>query len=97
MPAGTTRRCCGIPSWYRGREAIKRVFNIAVFDGIRSWRMVPTAANGQLAVGAYELDSSGVYAAHGVTVLTLRGSLIDAISHFRTPSLVERFGLPSQA
>jgi RNA polymerase sigma-70 factor (ECF subfamily) len=86
-----------IPSWYLGREAIEAVFNTAVFDGIRSWRMVPTAANGQLAVGAYELGSSGVYAAHGVTVLTLRGGLIDEISHFRTPSLVERFGLPPEA
>jgi RNA polymerase sigma-70 factor (ECF subfamily) len=85
-----------IPSWYRGREAIARVFNIAVFDGQRSWRMVPSAANGQLAVGAYELDSSGVYAAHGVTVLTLRDALIDQIAHFRTPSLVERFGLPAR-
>ena len=81
----------------RGREAIERVLRLAVFDGARSWRMVPTAANGQLAVGAYELDSSGVYAPHGVTVLTLEGGLIAEISHFRTPSLVERFGLPAQA
>ena len=86
-----------IPSWYRGRAAIERVLRSVVFDGKRSWRMVPTAANGQLAVGAYELDSSGVYAPHGVTVLTLRGGLIDEISHFRTPSMVERFGLPLQA
>jgi len=69
----------------------------AVFDGVRSWRMLPTAANGQLAVGAYELDSSGVYAPHGVTVLTLRGRRIEEIIHFRTPSLVESFGLPAQA
>ena len=86
-----------IPSWYRGREAIERVLGSLVFDGTRSWRMIPTAANGQLAVGAYELDSSGVYAPHGVTVLALRGALIDEISHFRAPSMVERFGLPLQA
>jgi len=86
-----------IPSWYRGRDAIERVLRSVVFDGTRSWRMLPTAANGQLAVGAYELDSSGVYAAHGVTVLTLKGDLIDEISHFRTPSMVEWFGLPYQA
>ena len=86
-----------IPSWYHGREAIDRVLRSAVFDGARSWRMVPTAANGQLAVGAYELNSSGVYTPHGVTVLTLEGVLIDEIDHFRTPSLVERFGLPPRA
>jgi RNA polymerase sigma-70 factor (ECF subfamily) len=86
-----------IPSWYRGRDAIEMVLRRAVFDGRRSWRMVATSANGQLAVGAYELDSSGVYAPHGVTVLTLRDELIDEITHFRTSALVERFGLPAQA
>jgi RNA polymerase sigma-70 factor (ECF subfamily) len=86
-----------IPSWYRGREAIERVLRDVVFDGTRSWRMVPTAANAQIAVRAYELDGSGVYAPHGVTVLTFRNGLIDEISHFRTPSMVERFGLPVDA
>ena len=86
-----------IPSWYHGREAIERVLRGAVFDGTRSWRMLPTAANGQLAVGAYELDSSGVYAPHGVTVLTLEGELIDEIIHFRDPSMIEWFGLPLHA
>jgi RNA polymerase sigma-70 factor, ECF subfamily len=86
-----------IPSWYHGREAIERVLRSAVFDGARSWRMLPTAANGQLALGAYELDSRGVYAAHGVTVLTLRGELIDEIIHFRTPALVGSFGLADRA
>jgi RNA polymerase sigma-70 factor (ECF subfamily) len=86
-----------IPSWYRGREAIAMVLSTMVFDAAQSWRMVPTTANGQLAVAAYKLDSTGVHAAHGVTVLTLRDGLIDEMSHFRTPSLVERFGLPSHA
>ena len=84
-----------IPSWYRGREAIEQVLRDVVFVDTRSWRMLPTAANGQLAVGAYELDSSGVYAPHGVTVLTLEGELIDEIIHFRDPSMIEWFGLPA--
>ena len=86
-----------IPSWYRGRDAIEMVLSSVVFDGTRSWRMLATSANGQLAVGAYELDGSGVYAPHGVTVLTLKGDLIDEITHFRTPALIERFGLPARA
>jgi RNA polymerase sigma-70 factor (ECF subfamily) len=86
-----------IPNWYRGRDAIGMVLGSVVFDGRRSWRMIATSANGQLAVGAYELDSSGVYAPHGVTVLTLKGELIDGITHFRTAALVERFGLPAHA
>jgi RNA polymerase sigma-70 factor (ECF subfamily) len=86
-----------ILSWYRGRDAIEMVLSRVVFDGTRSWRMLATSANGQLAVGAYELDGSGVYAPHGVTVLTLKGELIDEITHFRTPALLERFGLPTRA
>lgn len=86
-----------IPSWYRGRDAIEMVLSRVVFEGTRSWRMLATSANGQLAVGAYELDASGVYLPHGVTVLTLKGDLIDEMTHFRTSALVERFGLPGRA
>ena len=57
-----------IPSWYTGAKRSRGAAQRGV-DGARSWR-VPTAAYGQLG-GAYELDSSGVYAPHGVTVLTL--------------------------
>jgi hypothetical protein len=32
-----------------------------------------------------------------VTVLTLEAERIDEIIHFRTPSMVESFGLPPQA
>jgi RNA polymerase sigma-70 factor (ECF subfamily) len=85
------------PSWYRGRDAIEVVLRRFVFDGTRSWRMLATSANGQLAVGAYERDPSGVYAPHGVTVLTLKGDLIDEITHFGDPSMLERFGLPPRA
>jgi RNA polymerase sigma-70 factor, ECF subfamily len=86
-----------IPSWYRGGEAIASVLRSVVFDGARSWRLLPIAANGQLAVGAYELDSSGVYVAQGVTVLTLEAERIDEIIHFSAPSLLESFGLPPRA
>jgi RNA polymerase sigma-70 factor (ECF subfamily) len=86
-----------IPSWYRGRDAIEIVLRRFVFDGTRSWRMLATSANGQLAVGAYERDRSGVYAPHGVTVLTLSGDLIDGITHFRDPSMNRWFGLPARA
>jgi len=41
-----------IPSWYSGRDAIEKVLRDVVFDGSRSWRMLATTANGQLAVGA---------------------------------------------
>lgn len=86
-----------IPSWYRGHEAIEMLLRGVVLDGKRTWRMLPTSANGQLAAGLYELDTTGVYVPHGVTVLTLKGDLIDEITHFRDPSMLERFGLPGHA
>jgi len=83
-----------IPSWYRGRDAIETVLRTTVLDGVRSWRMLPTFANGLPAVGAYELGSAGTHDAHGVTVLTLDGASIAGITHFRAPRMLERFGLP---
>jgi RNA polymerase sigma-70 factor (ECF subfamily) len=86
-----------IVSWYRGREAIEIMFHTVAFAHGRSWRMFPTSANGQLAVGTYERDSSGVYAPHGVTVLTLHGNKIDEIAAYYGPWMLERFGLPPRA
>ena len=83
-----------IVSWYRGLEAIEIMFRTVAFAHGRSWRMLPTSANGQLAVGTYERDRSGVYAPHGVTVLTLRGNKIDEIVAYHGPWMLERFGLP---
>jgi RNA polymerase sigma-70 factor (ECF subfamily) len=86
-----------IVSWYRGRGPIEIMFRTVAFAHRRSWRMLPTSANGQLAVGTYERDSSGVYAPHGVTVLTLRGNKIDQIVAYHGPWMLERFGLPQRA
>ena len=85
-----------IVSWYRGLEAIEIMFRTVAFANQRSWRMLPTSANGQLAVGTYERDSSGVHVPHGVTVLTLRGDKIEEIAAYYGPWMLERFGLPPQ-
>ena len=85
-----------IETWYRGLNAIEIMFRTVAFADGRSWRMVPTSANGQLAVGTYERDRSGVYAPHGVTVLGLRGSRIDHITAYHGPWMLERFGLPAR-
>ena len=86
-----------IVTWYRGLNAIEIMFRTVAFADGRSWRMLPTSANGQLAVGTYERDRSGVYAPHGVTVLGLRGSRIDQITAYHGPWMLERFGLPLRA
>jgi RNA polymerase sigma-70 factor (ECF subfamily) len=94
---GATLAMPPIATWYRGLEAIATMFRTVAFADGRSWRMFPTSANGQLAVGTYERDSSGVYAPHGVTVLTLSGHKIDEIAAYYGPWMLERFGLPPRA
>jgi RNA polymerase sigma-70 factor (ECF subfamily) len=84
-------------SWFRGRDAIATFLRAAALDGTRSWRLVPTSANGQPAMGTYVLDSSGSYVPYGVTVLRLRGDEIDEIITFHDPSAPDRFGLPQRA
>jgi RNA polymerase sigma-70 factor (ECF subfamily) len=83
-------------SWFRGRDAIAAFLRGVALDGTRSWRLLPTSANGQPALGAYVLDSSGTYVPYGVTVLSLRDDRIDEITTFRDSAAPDRFGLPRQ-
>jgi RNA polymerase sigma-70 factor (ECF subfamily) len=86
MPPTTT--------WFRGRNVIATFLRANPLDGTRNWRLFPTTANGQVALGAYLVDPSGAYVPYGLTVLTLRGDRIDEIDSFRDPTAPERFGLP---
>ena len=62
-----------------------------------SWRLLPTTANGQLALGVYLLDRAGVYRPNHLSVLTLSGDKIDQLDAFHDASAPERFGLPDRA
>jgi RNA polymerase sigma-70 factor (ECF subfamily) len=84
-------------AWFRGRDAIATFFAAHPLAPAYRWRVVPTRANGQLAFGHYMWDEDiGAFDAHGISVLALRGTEIDDMTIFRTPELLERFGLPSQ-
>jgi RNA polymerase sigma-70 factor, ECF subfamily len=83
------------PTWFRGRDVIATFLRDGALDGTRSWRMLPTTANGQPAVGAYLRDLSGAYKPYGLTVLTLDEDRIAEMVTFRDPSAPERFGLPA--
>jgi RNA polymerase sigma-70 factor (ECF subfamily) len=83
-------------SWWNGRDAVSAGLAGGPLNGTASWRLVPTAANGQTAMGAYRRDPSGAYVPYGVKVLTFRGDLIDQITTFHDPSAPERFGLPAR-
>ena len=84
------------PAWFRGRDAIATLWGAGPLDGSKSWSLLPTSANGQLAMGAYLLDRAGDYRPYGLTVLTLRDEQIDEMHTFRDPMAPERFGLPAR-
>jgi RNA polymerase sigma-70 factor (TIGR02960 family) len=82
-----------IPTWFTGRRAVVGFLASRVLRRADQWRMVPTRANGQPAVVAYERAGDGRYEAHGVAVLTLIGDRVARITAFNDPSLVPTFGL----
>jgi RNA polymerase sigma-70 factor (ECF subfamily) len=97
-----------MPTWYRGREAI-RVFladwafanrwasDSARFEaGERRVRLVPLRASGQLALAAYHWDEERcAYTPYALQVLTLGTAGIEEIHGFVTPSVFPYLGLPA--
>src|SRR5215204_5459013 len=83
--------------WLRGRDAIATSLRARPLNGTQSWRLLPTSANGQPALGVYLLDTSGAYVLHHLAVLTLRGQRIDEINAFHDLSAPQPFGLPASA
>ena len=80
--------------WCRGREAIAESWLMPEGPPPRL-RYVPTWANAQPALGAYLLDpAAGGYVPIALDVLTLTGDRVAAVTAFRTPAILGRFGLP---
>ena len=85
-----------VPLWFVGpdhySQFIARVFRLLGTD----WRMVPTSANGQPAVGAYVRGDDGLYHSHTVQVFSVSKSKIQSnvVFGFGDPSLFELCGLP---
>jgi RNA polymerase sigma-70 factor (ECF subfamily) len=86
-----------MPTWYSGRAAVAAFLRAAPLSEVRPWRLIPIRANGQLAFATYLWDGhAGAFAAHGITVLTLRGDRILEITTFLTPDAFARFGMPEE-
>jgi hypothetical protein len=59
--------------------------------------MIPVRANGQLAFATYGWDEEReIFAAHGISVLTLDREGIAEITTFLDAELIPRFGLPDE-
>jgi RNA polymerase sigma-70 factor (ECF subfamily) len=83
------------PLEYQGHGPIARFLTEIAFRDGRTYRLVPTRANGQLAFGAYLRAPAKPEdaRANGLLVLTLRGDRIQAMTRF-TSGVLPRFGLP---
>jgi RNA polymerase sigma-70 factor, ECF subfamily len=83
-----------VPLWFIGAEHysqfIARVYRL---NGPH-WRMLPTSANSQPAVGAYNRGSDGVFRAHTLQVFTVSNSAIERNVVFWAPELFRLFDLP---
>ena len=79
---------------YRGIDMARRFFAAATLRPGRSYRVVPTRANGQPAFGMYLADPhTGAYRAYALLVVTIADDRIAAITGFDA-SVMARFGLP---
>jgi RNA polymerase sigma-70 factor (ECF subfamily) len=79
---------------YRGIDVALRFFAAVILRPGRSYRTVPTRANGQPAFGTYMADPhTGVYRASGLLVVTIAGDRITGVTGFGA-SVMPRFGLP---
>jgi RNA polymerase sigma-70 factor (TIGR02960 family) len=83
-----------VPLEYQGRDLIGRFLAEIAFRDGRTYQLIATRANGQLAFGAYlrgpRAEDVG---ANGLLVLTLTGSRIRAMTRFGG-GVLPRFGLP---
>ncbi|WP_225844755.1 sigma-70 family RNA polymerase sigma factor [Streptomyces sp. HPF1205] len=80
---------------YRGIESARRLFAAVVFRPGRTYRVVPTRANGQPAFGVYLADPQcGVHRAYTLLVTTTAGDHITSITGFHDTNVMTRFGLP---
>src|SRR5262249_17862875 len=83
-----------VPLEYHGRELAARFHSAVTFRQGRTYQLVQTRANGQLAFAAYlHAPAGGPRHAMGLLVFTLTGDRICAITRFDN-SVLPRFGLP---
>jgi RNA polymerase sigma-70 factor, ECF subfamily len=83
-----------LPLQYQGRSVAERFHTVVTFREGRTYRLIPTRANGQPAFGLYIRDRrSRLLHANGLMVLSLSGGHISAMTRFDN-SVLSRFGLP---
>jgi RNA polymerase sigma-70 factor (ECF subfamily) len=87
-----------VPTWFAGHEAIAAFLAaIPLAPEAPRIRMVPTAANGQVAFGHYSWRAeSAAFVPHAITVASLRDTQITGITIFRSAEAFAGFELPER-
>jgi ketosteroid isomerase-like protein len=84
-----------LPAWFRGRDDV--VHFMAERMWVTPWRLVPVAANGQLAFACYQGGAAGEpYRLSAINVVTLRAGRIAELTGFLDPAVHRHFGLPAE-
>lgn len=84
-----------LPLEYQGRELAAGFLSATTLRPGWTARLLPTRANRQPAFGVYARDpQTGGFATVGLTVLTLSGTQVCAMTHFGG-GILPRFGLPA--
>ena len=85
------------PTWFRGRSAVVEFLgSLPMSEGTR-WRLIPVAANGQIAFANYIWrEERRAFVAHVLDVLTLDGDRIAAITAFLDAGIFPRFNLSDE-
>jgi RNA polymerase sigma-70 factor (ECF subfamily) len=83
-----------LPAWFTGRENIGLFLRSHVLRQPGDFRMIPIAANGQLALAAYRRTPDGTYHANGIEILTTSASRVTRVTAFLDPTLFPPFALP---
>ncbi|HEX5617993.1 MAG TPA: sigma-70 family RNA polymerase sigma factor [Solirubrobacteraceae bacterium] len=83
------------PTWYEGRDAIGEFLRRLPFRAGRHERVVPTAANGQLAFAHYWSLDGDPFTLHAIGIVSFRGTEIAELTYFRSPEVLARFDLPA--
>jgi RNA polymerase sigma-70 factor (TIGR02960 family) len=83
-----------IPLEYAGRDLVARFLATIIFEPGLSFRMIPSRANGQPALGVYaRKPAATLFEPTGVLVFTLAGAKVSAITRFGA-SVLRWFDLP---
>jgi RNA polymerase sigma-70 factor (ECF subfamily) len=86
----------GTTTWFSGKATCLPFITGQALGRPGDWRMLPLAANGQLAAAAYHRADDGAYHPFAVVVLATTSTHLTRISLFGDPALFPYFDLPAR-